>query len=137
MVFDLEGDYFDKVNNIPLEDIRIEIVFLDGDHDPCDMARLEREIRLERGEITPLSEKCNREAVEYARKYPLIRVRNGWKPSPTPVMSQTIENEPPMRAACPFKRVRDLADEFKREFLIELRLMKNPFLEQKEANLFL
>ena len=112
-LFNIAGDYIDPETDIPAEDVSIEIVFLDKNADYNDIARLEREIRLARGEITTLSEKCKRKAVEYARKYPLIRIRNGWKPSPTPVMSQTIENEPPMRAACTFKRIRDLADEFR------------------------
>ncbi|MBQ8551360.1 MAG: hypothetical protein IJ428_00945 [Clostridia bacterium] len=114
-IFDLENEYIDPSANIPPEDIRIELVFLNKDADYNDMARAEREIRLSRGEILPLSEKCKREAVEYARKYPLVRIRMGWKPSPSPIKHQTVENEPPMHVACDFKRVRELADEFKRQ----------------------
>lgn len=111
-VFDLENDYVAPGSDFPAEDINIEIIFLDKHADWNDIARTEREIRLERSEITPLKEKCKREAVEYARNYPLVRIRNGWKPSPTPVMHQTLENEPTMHIACDFKRVRELADEF-------------------------
>lgn len=74
------------------------------------MAAAERELRLARGEIAPLREKCRREAVEYARKYPSIRIRMGWKPSPSPVKHQTPETEPEMFAACTFDRVCDIAD---------------------------
>lgn len=97
------------------DDIRMEVFFLPEEADFNDMARLEREIRLSRGEITTLREKCKRPAVEYARKYPLIRIRMGWKPSPSPVEHQTIENEPDMYVACDFARVRAIADELRRQ----------------------
>lgn len=113
VVFDLENDYTPVASDIPSSDINIEIVFLDNNYDFNDIARTEREIRLSRGEITSLREKCKREAVEYARKYPLVRIRNGWKPVPPPILHQTLENEPPMHVACTFKRVRELADEFR------------------------
>lgn len=102
-------------NDKPDKDIIIEIVPLDGDADYNDMAKAERELRLWRREIVPLAEKCRRDAVEYARKYPLIRIRMGWKPSPSPVWQQTEENEPDMFVACDFARVRDIADELKRQ----------------------
>lgn len=115
LVFGLENEYIAPESNAAPEDIKIEVVFLAADADYNDIARTEREIRLERGEITPLADKCKREAVEYARKYPLIRIRQGWKPSPSPVKHQTVETEPPMHVACTFKRVRELADEFRRQ----------------------
>lgn len=115
VVFELENEYIDPATAIPPEDIRIEIIFLDPNSDFNNIARKEREIRLVRNEIIPLTEKCKREAVEYARKYPLVRIRQGWKPSPSPIKHQTLENEPPMYVACDFKRVRELADEFKRQ----------------------
>ncbi|MBE6702097.1 MAG: hypothetical protein E7585_01630 [Ruminococcaceae bacterium] len=39
----------------------------------------------------------------------------GWKPSPSPVLHQREANEPEMFVACDFKRVRDIADELKRQ----------------------
>lgn len=113
VVFDIENDLIKEGNGTPASDINIEIVFLDKASDFNDIARTEREIRLSRGEIISLRDKCRSEAVEYARKYPLVRIRNGWKPVPTPVLHQTLENEPSMHVACTFKRVRELADEFK------------------------
>ncbi len=97
------------------DDIRIEVVVLPEDGDYNDMATAERELRLARGEIVTLAEKCKRLAVEYARKYPLIRIRMGWKPSPSPVFHQTEQTEPEMFVACDFKRVRDIADELRRQ----------------------
>lgn len=114
-VLHIEEDYIDPATKLPSEDIEIEVVFLDKNADYNDMARMERKIRLERGEIVPLREKCKHPAVEYARNYPLVRIRQGWKQSPSPIKHQTNENEPPMHVACDFKRVRELADECKRQ----------------------
>ena len=117
---------FDFTINDPVyDDIRIEIIFFDANATLGDMAAAERAIRLERGEIVPLTEKCKRPAAEYARKYPLVRIRMGWKQSPSPVYHQTPENEPEMHAACTFARVRDIADAFKAHGVegIELQLV--------------
>lgn len=92
------------------EEFCFEVIPLDENADYNDMARAERELRLARGEIVPLAEKCRRSAVEYARKYPVIRIRMGWKPSPSPVLQQTEENEPEMFVACDFDRVCEIAD---------------------------
>ena len=113
--FDLESDYADPKTGAAPEDIELELVFLDEDADYNDMARMERKIRLARGEIRPLAEKCRREAVEYARRYPLIRIRLGWKPCPSPIKHQTVELEPPMHVACTFAKVREIADECRRQ----------------------
>ena len=97
------------------DDIRIEVLTLSSNATLGDFARAERNLRLERNEIRTLKEKCETsEATEYARKYPLIRVRMGWKQSPAPISEQTLENEPDMHVACTFKRVREFADELKR-----------------------
>jgi len=112
-VYSLET-VFDFTKNDPVyDDIRIEIVPMKADATLGDFAAAERNIRLERGEIVPLAEKCKNEAVEYARKYPLIRIRMGWKQSPSPVLHQTPENEPEMHAVVTFARVRDIADSLK------------------------
>ena len=105
---------FDFTKNDPVyDDIRIEVLPMKADATLGDFAAAERELRLERGEIVTLAEKCKNEAVEYARKYPLIRIRMGWKQSPSPVLHQTPENEPEMHAVVTFARVRDIADSLK------------------------
>ncbi|MGN1094025.1 MAG: DUF5696 domain-containing protein, partial [Candidatus Neoclostridium sp.] len=101
--------------DVPHSDVKAEVVFLSADADYNDMAAAERNIRLERGEIISLAEKCKRECVEYARKYPLVRIRMGWKPSPSPVKHQNAENEPEMHVACTFGQVREFADELKKQ----------------------
>jgi len=90
-----------------------------------DFAAAERNHRLEQGEIVSLREKCQRPAAEYARKYPLIRIRMGWKQSPSPVLHQTPENEPEMHTAVTFARVRDIADSLKSHGVegVELQLV--------------
>ena len=97
------------------DDIRIEILSLGAEAGYNTMAQAERNLRLARDEITLLSEKCKRAPVEYARKYPLVRIRMGWKPSPSPIEHQTLENEPEMHVACSFERVCEIADELKRQ----------------------
>lgn len=108
-------DFEDVTKDPVYDDIRIEIVELPSDALLGDFAKAERNIRLSRGEIRTLREKCVSPAVEYARKYPLIRIRMGWKPSPSPVFHQTEENEPDMFVACSFERVCDIADELRRQ----------------------
>lgn len=97
------------------DDIRMEVILLSEDAGYAEMACLERELRLGRGEITTLREKCENGTVEYARVHPLIRIRMGWKPSPSAVPHQTLETEPEMFVACTFSRVRDIADELARQ----------------------
>ena len=100
----------------PYDDIRLEVVMLRNTDDYNAMAAAERNIRLERGEVRTLKEKCAEgDAVEYARCYPLIRIRMGWKPAPSPVAHQTLQNEPPMHVACDFAGVRAIAAELKKQ----------------------
>lgn len=114
-VYSVFPEFDFTVHDEAYDDIRIEVVMLPEDADYNAMARAEREIRLSRGEIVTLAEKCKRPAVEYARKYPLIRIRMGWKQSPSPVFHQTEQTEPDMFVACDFQRVCDIADELKRQ----------------------
>lgn len=98
------------------DDIRIVIIELPSDAGYADMAAAERNIRLSRGEISPLSKKCaERPVMEYQRHAPMIRIRMGWKQSPSPVKHQTPDNEPPMHVACTFADVRRIADSLKKQ----------------------
>ena len=109
-------DFNDTDVSAPYKDLEIEIYFFDDAADYCDMAAFEREIKITREKVLTVKEKCEKyPAVEYARKYPLIRIRMGWKPSPSPVPHQTEENEPDMFVACDFKRVRDIVCELKKQ----------------------
>ncbi len=107
---------FDFTEQPPADDITLEVFSLAADTDYNGVAKFVRELRLARGEVRTLKEKCaERSALDYARRYPLIRIRMGWKPMPCEVPHQTLENEPPMYVACTFARVRELADELKRQ----------------------
>ena len=97
------------------DDITLEIVDLPANASLGEFAKAERELRLARGEISLLAEKCRRAPVEYARKYPLIRIRMGWKESPCKIWHQNEQNEPDMYVACTFKTVRDIAHELKKQ----------------------
>ncbi len=54
-------------------------------------------------------------ALDYAKDSIYVRIRQAWKPVPSPVPEQTDENEPPLHVACTFERVIDLMEECKKQ----------------------
>ena len=54
-------------------------------------------------------------AAKYVVENPEVRIRQCWKPVPTPVLDQTPENEPKLRVKVTFERVKDIVDEMKNE----------------------
>lgn len=113
LVFPFGGPEKYRSRDAAYDDIRIELVELPRTSTIGEFAKAERDIRLKRGEITTLAEKCEREVVEYSRKHPLIRIRMAWKESPSPIKHQHAGNEPMMHRAVTFARVRDIADSLK------------------------
>ena len=102
--------------NVPYEDISFEVHQLNKVADYNDMAREYRKYQLDRGACLPLAERIkNNPALAYAAESVEIRIRMGWKPAPPKVLEQTIENEPKMRVACTFDRVKDIIDELKNQ----------------------
>ncbi len=100
----------------PYEDISVKVVELAENDSYSDMAVYYRNYQLNRGACETLKQKADkREAVKYAMESPEIRIRMGWKPAPPTVMEQTPENEPEMKVACTFDRVKDLIDELKKQ----------------------
>ena len=100
----------------PYEDIIIRRIDLDKTATFSDMAIEYRNYQLKNGNCRPLLDKIKeRPLLDYAMKAPEIRIRMGWKPVPSPVMEQTVENEPEMKVACTFDRVCDIIDELKRQ----------------------
>ena len=99
----------------PYEDIEVELYELeDGSYSA--MARLYREYQITRCGCVPLKERVKTEPrIKSAVDGIEVRVRQGWKPAPSPVEYQTPETEPPMHVACSFDRVGDIADEFKKQ----------------------
>ncbi|MBE7091899.1 MAG: hypothetical protein E7365_01815 [Clostridiales bacterium] len=105
--FYLDGDY-------PYEDIKVEFYHLeDGSY--SSMARKYREYQLTRGGCVPLAERVKKDPrLKKSVDSIAVRVRQGWKPVPSPVENQTPETEPPMHVACTFSRVGDIAEEFRK-----------------------
>ncbi len=99
----------------PYEDLSVEMHLLEGG-DYSAMAREYRKFKLERCGVRPLRERIkDNPALGYAANSIEVRVRQGWKPVPSPVEEQTPETEPEMFAACTFDRVGDIVDEFKKQ----------------------
>lgn len=96
----------------PEEELSVEYHLLPLDADYSDMCRVYRAWQLARGACVRLDERMNA-AREYAVQAPEIRIRLAWKPAPSPVAEQTIENEPPMHVAATFERVGEILDELK------------------------
>jgi len=102
----LEGDE-------PYEDIELRIWEL-GNADYNDMAHIYRKWQMDTKGIRPIRERMkDKPALAYAADSIEIRIRQAWKPSPSPVAHQTPDNEPPMKIVCDFDKVSLLLDRFK------------------------
>lgn len=101
----------------PHENIVIEYHLLTGDQaDYSGMARAYRSHQLRKKACLPLRDRLpNNPELAYATKSLEVRIRLGWKPMPTPVETQTLATEPPMKVAVSFDRVGEILDEFKRQ----------------------
>lgn len=100
----------------PYEDIIIRFVYLPKTAEYSEMAVAYRNYKLSKGDCVPLREKMKgREALQYAVESPEIRIRLGWKETPPKILEQTLENEPEMKVACTFDRVKDIVDELKKQ----------------------
>ena len=74
------------------------------------LARRYRELQIAHGAIRPLRERmAGNPALAYAAAAPEIRIRQAWKPVPSPLPHQQPENEPPVHVAATFSRVRDIS----------------------------
>ena len=74
------------------------------------LARRYREYQLARGAVKPLRERvCDNPVLKRAVEAPEIRIRQAWKPVPSPLPHQQPENEPPIHVAITFDRVTDIA----------------------------
>ncbi len=99
------------------EDLAVSFIWLEGtDADYAGMARTYRNYQLKRGAVVPLAERVKKQPLlDYMAEWPEVRVRNAWKPVPSPVPEQTVKNEPPVKPVITFDRFKDIADEFKRQ----------------------
>lgn len=101
---------------VPPDDILIHYHLLSGkDGDYAGMARAYRNYQLARGVCQPIRERMkSHPELAYAARSPEVRIRQGWKPAPSPVLEQTVATEPPMKAAVTFERVGDILEAFKK-----------------------
>jgi len=99
------------------EDIRIDYHFLAGDEaDYSGIARCYRRYQLGRGAAIPLAEKVKTNpALAYAVTNMEVRIRQAWKPVPTPEPEQVTRNEPPVKPVVTFDRVKEIVDECLRQ----------------------
>ncbi len=88
------------------EPVQVELYEVTGDH-YCDIPIKYRELLLESGRCQAIKDREN-ENLKYAKESLYVRIRQAWKPVPTPVLEQTLENEPKMRVACTFAQVETL-----------------------------
>ena len=97
---------------VPPDDIVIHYHLLFGkDADYAGMARAYRNFQLARGVCKPIRERMKTHPeLAYAAKSLEIRIRQGWKPAPSPVLEQTAATEPPMKAVVTFERVGEILD---------------------------
>ena len=96
----------------------------EGEDDYSAMARRYRQYLIDNDYMPQmLKERVKEnEHLAYAATAPEIRIRQGWKPVPTPVKHQTLENEPEMRVVTTFDQVKDIVDELKRQGVNEAQL---------------
>lgn len=98
------------------EDIAVRYYILPNNSDYCTMAHIYRKYQLDRGACVPLKERVKgNKQLDYSANAINVRIRMGMKPIPTPVMEQTLENEPEMVTCCTFDRFKELVDEFKKQ----------------------
>jgi hypothetical protein len=111
------GPVFDRGLDRSDEDIAVEFHTLTGaEANYAGMARVYRQYQLDRNACVPLRERIKHSPeLAYAARCPEVRIRQGWKPVPSPVPEQTVKNEPPMRVMVTFDRVGDILDEFQRQ----------------------
>ena len=94
----------------PYEDFEIEYHLFPSGTGYAALARRYREYQLSRGAVRPLRERVlDNPALKYAVEAPEIRIRQAWKPVPSPVPYQQPENEPEPRVAVTFDRVADIS----------------------------
>jgi len=98
-------------------DLIIDYYMLSGeDADYSGMARTYRKYQLDRKACIPLKQRMKTSPeLAYAARSVEIRIRQAWKPAPSPVEEQTPATEPEMKVAVTFDRVSEILDELKKQ----------------------
>ena len=100
----------------PYEDLVIEYHRRPAGATYIDLAKIYRKYQIDRGEVKPFRERFkDNKVLEKAIMAPEVRIRQAWKPVPSPIIHQAPENEPEVRAMITFDRVKDIVDELKRQ----------------------
>ncbi len=104
---------FDLTRYEPYENIIIDYYFLTGkDANYSGMGRLYRSMLLKT--IKPIKDRvADNKYLEYAVNSIEFRIRQGWKPAPSPIRNQTLENEPQMYTKVTFEKVGEIIDALK------------------------
>ena len=109
------GPTFKVAGFVPPDDIVVRYHTLEGAAaNYAGMAKTYRAYLLERELCQPIKTRMKqRPELAYAAKSIELRIRQGWKPVPSPVLEQTPATEPPMHVAVTFDRVRDILTQLK------------------------
>ena len=100
----------------PYEDLEVAYTFLPRVAEYPAMAKVYRDWQLARGACRPIRARMARQPeLAAAATNVEIRIRQAWKPVPSPVAYQTPENEPPVHAAVTFDRCGDIVRELRRQ----------------------
>lgn len=76
-----------------------------------DMAKVYRKYQMECKNCIPLRERAAmREPLRRAADCLELRIRMGWKPIPTPVRHQNLQNEPPLKVTCDIATLNKIID---------------------------
>lgn len=92
----------------PYEDVALDWTFLPESAEYPDMARVYRAHRLAAGAVKPIRARlADQPDLAYISTSIEVRVRQSWKPAPSPVPEQNDFNEPPLTVAMTFDKVND------------------------------
>jgi len=107
----------------PYEDLVIEYHCRPAGTPYADLAKIYRKHQLDHGAVKPFRERfAANKILEKAIFAPEIRIRQAWKPVPSPVLHQAPENEPPVKPMVTFDRAKDIVDELKRQGVADAEL---------------
>lgn len=103
---------YDLENFPPIEDITLTVYPVSENFTVNDLVSAYRQELMSVEKVKTFKERCqNSKDLDYFRKHPYLRIRMAWKPAPSPVAEQTVENEPDVFVACDFDRLIKLMDE--------------------------
>lgn len=107
----------------PYEDLVIEYHRRPAGTPYAELAKIYRRRQLDSGAVKPFRERfAGNRVLERAILAPEVRIRQAWKPVPSPVPHQAPENEPEVKAVVTFDRVRDIVGEMRRQGIEDIEL---------------